>query len=120
MHDEETDPRVDLSSHVPTPGSTAHPATGHIPTLGQAWASKVTTSSEPDVSVMGADVSQPPVRLTRDEWRARYKQRFIDVCDCDDWFAQACAEAESFETLSEFFEDDPEGAADEEMSCWDE
>ena len=53
------------------------------------------------------------------EWLARYKQRFIDVCALDETAAEALAEAESFAVLSEGFEDDPEGAADEEMSYWE-
>jgi hypothetical protein len=32
--------------------------------------------------------------------------------------ANACARAETFEVLSEGYEDDPEGAADMEMSYW--
>lgn len=64
-------------------------------------------------------MANAPTPLTQDEWLRRYKQRFIDRADLTETQAQACSEAESFETLSEFFEDDPEGAADEEMSYWD-
>lgn len=56
--------------------------------------------------------------MTREEWFRRYRQRFIDQANLTEEQAQSCADAESFETLSEFFEDDPEGAADEEMSYW--
>ncbi len=56
--------------------------------------------------------------IPREEWLRRYKQRFIDVGRITDGHAQACAEAEPFEVLSDMFEDDPEGAADEEMSYW--
>lgn len=58
--------------------------------------------------------------LTRDEWLSRYKQRFVEQADLTLEQAEQCAKAESFEVLSEYFEDDPEGAADEEMSCWEE
>lgn len=57
--------------------------------------------------------------MTQDEWFTRYKQRFVAVAALDETAAEACAEAESFAVLSEGFEDDPEGAADSEMSYWD-
>jgi hypothetical protein len=57
--------------------------------------------------------------MSEQEWLARYKRRFIERAGLTEAQAQACAEEESFAVLSEFFEDDPEGAADEEMSCWD-
>lgn len=57
--------------------------------------------------------------MTQSEWLDRYKRRFMDVAELTADQAQACAEAESFAVLSEFFEDDPEGAADEEMSYWE-
>ena len=57
--------------------------------------------------------------MNRDEWLNRYKRRFMDIAELTETQAQACAEAESFEVLAEFFEDDPEGAADEEMSYWE-
>lgn len=55
----------------------------------------------------------------RDEWLRRYAQRFIDRAGLTPTQAQACATAEPFDVLSELFEDDPEGAADEEMSYWE-
>lgn len=57
--------------------------------------------------------------FTEQEWLARYKARIMAVAHVRDDFAEACAQAEPFAVLSEFFEDDPEGAADEEMSYWD-
>lgn len=57
--------------------------------------------------------------LDRDEWYRRYRQRFIDRAKVTLKQAEALAEAESFEVLSEGFEDDPEGAADSEMSYWE-
>lgn len=56
---------------------------------------------------------------TQEEWLRRYRQRFIDRAELSETQADACASAESFEVLSEMFEDDPEGAADEEMSYWE-
>ena len=56
--------------------------------------------------------------MTREEWLQRYKQRFIDRAGLTADQAEACARAESFEVLSDGFEDDPEGAADSEMSYW--
>jgi hypothetical protein len=57
--------------------------------------------------------------MTEQEWLTRYKQRFIDIAGLTETQAQACATAESFAVLSESFEDDPEEAADMEMSYWD-
>lgn len=46
-------------------------------------------------------------------------QRFIEQAGLTHEQAAQCAAAESFETLSDGFEDDPEGAADSEMSYWE-
>lgn len=63
--------------------------------------------------------SLPPSGALRENvWLARYKQRFIDRLGLTEAQAEACANAEPFAVLSEMFEDDPEGAADEEMSYW--
>jgi hypothetical protein len=56
--------------------------------------------------------------MTQQEWLGRYKRRFVERAGLTDAQAQACAEAESFDVLSDMFEDDPEDAADEEMSYW--
>jgi hypothetical protein len=53
-------------------------------------------------------------------WLDRYARRMMDRAGLTEEQARACAEAESFEVLSESFEDDPEGAADMELSYWDE
>jgi hypothetical protein len=55
--------------------------------------------------------------VTQEEWLARYKQRFIEVGISEEG-AQMQVESATFEEHSVFFEDDPEGAADEEMSYW--
>jgi hypothetical protein len=57
--------------------------------------------------------------VTPDEWLDRYKRRFIERAGLTEAQAQACANAESFEVLSEFFTEEPEDAADEEMSYWE-
>lgn len=69
-----------------------------------------------------SDPLQPPSAqaVNREEWFTRYEQRFIEVAHVTAEQANACAHAETFEMLSEGFEDDPEGAADEEMSYWEE
>ena len=56
--------------------------------------------------------------MTRDEWLNRYKRRIMDRSGVSEVYAQQCADAEPFEVLSEMFEDEPEEAADEEMSYW--
>lgn len=63
-------------------------------------------------------MAETPPPLTELEWLTRYKQRFIDVAKLKMAQAQDCAEAEPFEVLSDGFENDPEGAADSEMSYW--
>lgn len=60
-----------------------------------------------------------PRPLTEEEWLQRYQQRFIDVAGVSSAQARAAAKAESFHVLSHMFEDDPEGAADSEMSYWE-
>ncbi len=57
--------------------------------------------------------------LTEQEWLKRYQQRFVDVAGLTLEQASQCAIAESFDVLSDGFENDPEGAADSEMSYWD-
>ena len=58
--------------------------------------------------------------MTEQEWLERYQRRFIERAEVSASIAAEFAKAESFAVLSEFYEDDPEGAADEEMSCWSE
>lgn len=57
--------------------------------------------------------------IDRAAWLDRYKARFMAVAGLTETQAEACADAEPFEVLSDGFEDDPEGAADMEMSYWD-
>lgn len=65
------------------------------------------------------DRERPQPSIPRDEWLKRYAQRIMDVAGVDRDFARASSEAEAFEILSDGYEDDPEGAADMEMSYWD-
>jgi hypothetical protein len=58
--------------------------------------------------------------VTQAEWLRRYAQCMIDVAKLTPKQALDAATAEPFEVLSEWFEDDPEGAADMEMSYWEE
>lgn len=56
--------------------------------------------------------------LSQEEWLRRYKARIIDEADVTPECAQECADAATFAELAEGWENDPEGAADEEMSYW--
>ncbi len=58
-------------------------------------------------------------RIDRDEWLRRYKRRFIERAKVTEAQANALAETESFTVLSEDYKNDPEGAADEEMTYWE-
>ncbi len=57
--------------------------------------------------------------LTEQEWLARYQLRLMEQADLTEAQAREMSSALPFEELCEMFEDDPEGAADEEMSCWE-
>ena len=57
--------------------------------------------------------------MTKEEWLARYKKRFIERLGLTEAQAEKCAQAESVEVLSGNFADDPEGSADMEMSYWE-
>lgn len=66
--------------------------------------------------------------IERSEWERRFKQRIIDYVLSGESNhtaeeARTLAESElaggTFEYLSESFEDDPEGSADEAMSYWE-
>lgn len=58
--------------------------------------------------------------IQKDEWLRRYAAQIVKRANVSPELADECAHAAPFEVLSEMFEDDPEGAADEEMSCWSE
>lgn len=57
--------------------------------------------------------------MTEQEWLDRYQRRFVEVVGLTESQAKSCAEAETFDVLSDGFEDDPEAAADSEMSYWE-
>lgn len=65
------------------------------------------------------DTPAPSGQIPREEWLRRYQQRFVDVAGLSAEQAADVAATETFERLSEDYEDDPEGAADMEMSYWD-
>jgi hypothetical protein len=55
--------------------------------------------------------------MSQEEWLDRYERRFIARC-IPAHVAREAARAEPFEVLADGYEDDPEGAADLEMSYW--
>lgn len=56
--------------------------------------------------------------LTQLEWLRRYCDRLMAVADLTPAQAMEVARATPFEELVEGYEDDPEAAADMEMSYW--
>lgn len=56
--------------------------------------------------------------MSRDEWLSRYRHAFVDA-GLSPLEALEIASAVDFEDASRGFEEDPEGAAQEEMSYWD-
>lgn len=57
--------------------------------------------------------------LSKETWMLRYKQAFI-AAGCSPEFAEDCADAGNYEECRRGYENDPEGAAQEEMSYWEE
>lgn len=57
--------------------------------------------------------------MGKQEWLDRYAAHIVKVAGVTAEHAAKCAKAEPYEVLSEMFADDPEGAADEEMSYWE-
>lgn len=55
--------------------------------------------------------------MTKDEWITRCAARFVSRGGLDETRAREFAEA-CFENDDGDFVDDPEGSADEDMSCW--
>jgi hypothetical protein len=61
--------------------------------------------------------------MERAEWERRFKQRIVDQVGRENGgesLGQSELDGAGFEYLSEHFEDDPEGSADEAMSYWEE
>lgn len=56
--------------------------------------------------------------MTQAEWFERFKRRLMQQADMPDDLAQKHVDALAFADASDGFEDDPEGAADMEMSYW--
>lgn len=64
--------------------------------------------------------SDTQVSIAQDEWQRRFAARIMACASWDEWPAMQCAE-DGYEMMmseSPEFATDPEGAADEEMSCW--
>ena len=55
--------------------------------------------------------------MNSEEWKRRYRQRLIDRAGISETMADLAVIAGEFGQYD--FEDSPEAAADEEMSCWD-
>ncbi|MCL4664449.1 hypothetical protein L0Z16_03445 [Burkholderia multivorans] len=69
-----------------------------------------------------AILGQPDVaeKISDAEWLRRCAARFVQRADVEQRIADSFAEA-AFENVADFgFENDPEGAADSEMSYWSE
>lgn len=62
-------------------------------------------------------MSETP-KIEQAEWLRRYTRQFVSR-GVDENTAESAASCDTFEALSQDFEDDPEGAADMEMSYWD-
>ncbi len=56
--------------------------------------------------------------MTIEEWKVRYKAEFMARVK-DARFAQQCVDAAEFPGVMDGYEDDPEGAAQMEMSYWE-
>lgn len=57
--------------------------------------------------------------MTKENWMFRYKQAFVDA-GLSQSEAKQCSEAVDYEEARKGFEEDPEGAAQMEMSYWEE
>lgn len=58
--------------------------------------------------------------MTLDDWKNQYKQAFIDNAKLTDKQAQQWVDAADFPDVMDGYEDDPRGAALEEMSRWND
>jgi hypothetical protein len=58
----------------------------------------------------------PDEPISEEEWMRRLRVRFIERAGEG---ADECADTCQYEEWRKGFEDDPEGAADEEMSYWE-
>ena len=56
--------------------------------------------------------------MTKQEWLERYTLEFMRAAKLCRHDAEDCSEAVDYEEVRDGFEDDPEGAAQEEMSYW--
>lgn len=87
--------------------------------LTQGWVDKVMSQEEDDSpSVTGGPPRPAPI--SKEEWQQRFAARIMKYADWAEQPAMQAAESgyEYMTTESPEFANDPEGAADEEMSCW--
>lgn len=70
-------------------------------------------------AVTVSEQQTPSEQITRDEWERRFKLRLIERGGTTPEGAQAELDGGTYESLSEGFENDPEGSADEAMSYWE-
>lgn len=86
--------------------------------LTQEWVTKVT--SQPDEGCCSAGGPPHPMPIPQAEWQQRFAARIMKHADWAEQPAMQAAESgyEYMTTESPEFANDPEGAADEEMSCW--
>lgn len=61
-----------------------------------------------------------PSAITREEWELRFKARLIDKGGTTPDGAQAEFDGAGFDYVSDGFENDPEGSADEAVLYWEE
>jgi hypothetical protein len=86
------------------------------------------TSPSDSVSLEKWPPPMPTQRDKREAWLRLYRQRFVKVAgftdaQANDAMSAVCTGPDDevgFLELSEGWETDPEGAADEEMSYWDD
>jgi hypothetical protein len=87
--------------------------------LTQEWVDKVTRRAD-DEGLCSAGGPPPPAIPSKEEWQRRFAARIMTCASWDEIPAMQCAAAGFELMVSEApeFVLDPEGAADEEMSCW--
>lgn len=87
--------------------------------LTQEWVSKVTSQDVDDSPCVTGGPPRPAIP-SKEEWQRRFAARIMACASWDEIPAMQCAEAGFELMVSEApeFVLDPEGAADEEMSCW--
>lgn len=83
--------------------------------ITQEWVTKVTSQADDDSSCSAGGPPRP-MPIPEEEWMRRLRARFVAIAGEG---ADAVADAVTYAEWADGFEDDPEGAADEEMSYWE-